>query len=107
LAGFIALITSAGLLAEPGVRVNEIVIGQSISLQGGKNSHGVAAAEGSKRYFDMINASGGVYGRKIVTRVLHDDSKAEKAQANARKLIADGTFVLFGSIEGGPSTAVM
>jgi ABC-type branched-subunit amino acid transport system substrate-binding protein len=55
----------------------------------------------------MINASGGVHGRKIVTRVLDDDNKADNAQANARKLIADGAFILFGSIEGGPSTAVM
>lgn len=107
LAGFLALFASASLLAEPGVGANEIIIGQSIALQGGKNSYGVAAAEGSKLYFDMINASGGVHGRKIVTRVLDDDNKADNAQANARKLIADGAFILFGSIEGGPSTAVM
>lgn len=105
LSGFLALFASS-LFAEPGVGANEIVIGQSISLQGGKNTYGIAAAEGTKLYFDMINTSGGVYGRKIVTRVLDDDNKAGNAESNARKLIADGAFILFGSIEGGPSTAV-
>ena len=106
LAGFLALSASGSLVADPGVGANEIVIGQSIALQGGKNAYGVAAAEGAKLYFDMVNASGGVHGRKIVTRVLDDDNKASNAESNARQLIADGAFILYGSIEGGPSTAV-
>jgi branched-chain amino acid transport system substrate-binding protein len=47
-----------------------------------------------------------VHGRKIVLKVLDDENKADKAAANARQLLADGAFILFGSIEGGPSTAV-
>lgn len=92
--------------AEPGVAEKSIVIGQSITLEHGKNAYGTAAARGAKLYIDRTNAEGGVHGRKLVLRVVDDENKADKAEANARQLIADGAFILFGSIEGGPSTAV-
>ncbi len=104
---FAGLICAATVqAAEPGVSAAEIVIGQNITLQGGKNRYGVAALDGIKLHFDAVNAAGGVHGRKIVLRTLDDDSKAPAAEANARKLIAEGAFVLFASQEGGPSTAV-
>jgi branched-chain amino acid transport system substrate-binding protein len=92
--------------AEPGVSASEIVVGQNITLQGGKNRYGVAALDGIKLHFDAVNAAGGVHGRKIVLRTQDDDNKAPTAEANARKLIAEGAFILFASQEGGPSTAV-
>lgn len=97
----------AGLAQAQGVTDNSIVLGQNLTLEGGKNGYGVAAAQGMKLYIDQINAAGGVHGRKIVTRILDDDNKASKAEANARQLVADGAFLLFGAIDGGPSTAVM
>lgn len=93
--------------AETGVSDGQIIIGQTITLQGGTNAYGSAASFGSKLYIDRINASGGVHGRRIVLRLLDDDNSAAKAEANARKLAADGAFLLFGSVEGGPSVAVM
>ena len=90
-----------------GVTDTSIVLGQNLALQGGKNAYGVAAAEGMKLYIDQVNAAGGVFGRKIVTRILDDDNKADKAEANARQLVAEGAFILFGAIDGGPSAAVM
>jgi len=93
--------------AERGVTDSEIIVGQNITLQGGKNSYGVAVSAGVKLYLDEVNASGGVNGRKIVLRQLDDDNKPANAETNARKLVQDGAFILFGSIEGGPSTAVM
>jgi len=102
----LGLFSSIALAAEPGVTDKAIVIGQSISLDQGKNSYGVAAAQGVKLYIDKVNAEGGVHGRKIVLKVLDDQSKAANAAANARQLLADGAFILFGSIEGGPSTAI-
>jgi branched-chain amino acid transport system substrate-binding protein len=97
---------SAGA-TETGVTDTEIVLGMNLTLQGGKNDYGVAANQGMKLYFDAVNASGGVNGRKLVMRILDDDNKAATAEANARKLVADGAFVLFSAIDGGPSTAVM
>jgi branched-chain amino acid transport system substrate-binding protein len=92
---------------ESGVTTGAIVIGQSITLQGGKNAYGVAVREGAKVMIDAVNAAGGVNGRQIVVRVLDDDNKPAVAEANARKLIDEGAFMLFGSVEGAPSTAVM
>lgn len=107
LAALAAALIGPAYGADLGVGANEIVIGQNITLQGGKNTYGVAASEGVKAYIDSVNASGGVNGRRIVLRVLDDDNKASNAEANARKLVLDGVFALFGSIEGGPSTAVL
>ncbi len=102
-----ALLTQTAIhAAEPGVGAGEIVVGQNITLQGGKNRYGVAALDGIKLHLDAVNAAGGVHGRKIVLRTLDDDNKAASAEANTRKLIAEGAFVLFASQEGGPSTAV-
>jgi branched-chain amino acid transport system substrate-binding protein len=92
--------------AETGVTATEVIIGQNITLQSGKNAYGVSAFQGAKLYIDQVNASGGVYGRKIVLRTLDDDNKASNAEANAQQLLGGGAFILFGSIEGGPSTAV-
>lgn len=105
----LVMLATAGLArsADPGVTAQEVVIGQSITLQAGKNSHGVATQQGAKLYFDEINATGGVLGRRIVLRTLDDNNQSAVAESNARQLLQDGAFLLFGSIEGGPSTAVM
>jgi len=103
----LGLLTGGAGAAEVGVSDSEIVLGMNLALQGGKNNYGVAAAQGMKLYFDSVNASGGVNGRKIVQRILDDDNKATTAEANARKLVEEGAFILFSAIDGGPSTAVM
>lgn len=57
---------------------------------------------------DQANRRGGVHGRTIALKVLDDDNKSAQAEANARALVQEHkAFVLFGPIEGGPSTAVM
>jgi branched-chain amino acid transport system substrate-binding protein len=101
------MLCSGMAYAETGVKDNEITIGQSIGLQSGKDAFAVAVGQGAKLYFDSVNASGGVFGRKIVVKALDDEGKAPMAEANARKLADEGVFVFFGSIGGGPSGAVM
>lgn len=103
----IASVATAALAADPGITPREIVIGQNITLQGGTNAYGVAVLEGVKLQLDAVNAAGGVNGRRINLRVLDDDNQAPNAEANARKLVQEGAFLLFGTVEGGPSTAVM
>ena len=94
--------------AAEGVTPREILIGQNITLEGGKNDYGVAAMDGVQSYLKLVNKTGGVNGRQIVLKTLDDDNKGAKAEANARQLVEkDKVFALFGSIEGGPSTAVM
>ena len=91
-----------------GITSREILIGQNITLEGGKNDYGIAAMDGIQSYFKLVNSKGGVNGRQIVLKTLDDENKGAKAEANARQLVEkDQVFALFGSIEGGPSTAVM
>ena len=111
-AAMLAMLASAlwpnARAAEPGISATEIVIGQNITLQAGKNDYGMAVMDGIRACLDQFNEAGGVHRRKIVLHTLDDNNSAALAEANARKLVQEhGAFILFGSIEGGPSTAVM
>jgi branched-chain amino acid transport system substrate-binding protein len=92
--------------AEIGVTDTEIVLGMNISLNGGKNDYAVSALQGMNLYFNAVNAKGGVNGRKLVQRLMDDENKSANTEANARAM-AQGVFMFFGAIDGGPSTAVM
>ena len=106
--GLMALMAWSGAQAEDGVGPQQLLIGQSITLQGGKNDYGTAVLDGVETYLSLVNKQGGIAGRKVVVKVLDDDNKSAQAEANARQLITqDKVFLVFGSIEGGPSTAVM
>jgi ABC-type branched-subunit amino acid transport system substrate-binding protein len=60
-----------------------------------------------KALLDEVNRSGGVAGRKVSLRTLDDQNDLVLAEANARRLVKDGAFILFGSVEGSASAAVM
>lgn len=92
--------------ASPGVSPTEILIGQSISLQAGRNDYAVAARQGMQLYLDATNRQGGVWGRQLSLRTLDDNGQPAQAETHARALVQQGVFLLFGSVEGGPSTAV-
>jgi len=102
------LMLAAGTALAQGVSPKQVLIGQSITLQGGKNEYGTAVMDGINAQLQDVNARGGVHGRQIVLKTRDDDNKSSQAEANARQLIEeDKVFLLFGSIEGGPSNAVM
>lgn len=92
--------------ASPGVSATDILIGQPLTLQGGRNAYGRAVVEGVALVMDAVNAAGGIHGRRLVLRTLDDDNDAQRAGALARQLVTEGVFALFGCIEGGPSTEV-
>lgn len=104
---FVSLMSGAAFAADAGVEARQVIIGQNISLQGGKNNYGVEVQAGVQMMFKEVNRLGGVHGRRITLRTLDDDNQSAKASTNAAALLDDGAFILFGSIEGGPSTAVM
>lgn len=105
---FVGLSPKFAQAASDGVPPDQILIGQTLTLQGGKNEYGTAVLAGVQSAIDQTNRNGGVAGRKLVLKVMDDDNKAPLAEANARQLVTrDKVFLLFGSIEGGPSTAVM
>lgn len=91
-----------------GVSPTQVLIGQTISLRNGKDEYGTAVLAGVEACLQAVNRRGGVHGRQVVLKTLDDDAKPAQAQTNARQLVQqDKVFLLFGSLEGGPSTAVM
>ena len=61
--------------AADGVTAQQLLIGQTITLQGGKNDYGVAVLDGVQAYLAQVNRQGGVSDRKVVVKVLDDDNK--------------------------------
>ena len=108
LLGLACVALPAAAQGTPGVTPRTILIGQNITLQGGKNAYGTDVLDGITTYFRIANEQGGVHGRQLVLKTVDDDNSSSKAEANARALVEqEKVFLLFGSIEGGPSTAVM
>jgi ABC-type branched-subunit amino acid transport system substrate-binding protein len=98
LGGILAAATAFGAGAEPGVTATTILIGQSAAFSGPASELGTEMRAGAMAYFQQVNASGGVHGRKIELRSLDDGYESDRAAANTKKLIDDGVFLLFGYV---------
>lgn len=108
--GFFSLLVflGGGLRAESGVSDAEILIGQSAALTGPAAELGNGMALGAKVYFDHVNQSGGIHGRKIRLLSLDDGYEPDRAKANTRKLIAqEKVFALFGYVGTPTSLAAL
>lgn len=73
-----------------------IVLGQSVALTGAGAALAVPFQQGAKLYFDRVNASGGIGGRRIELLTLDDAGAPEPAVANTQKLLAQNPLALFG-----------
>jgi branched-chain amino acid transport system substrate-binding protein len=98
LGGILVAATALAAGAEPGVTATTIVLGQSAAFSGPASELGTEMRAGAMAYFQAINATGGVYGRKIELRSLDDGYEPDRASANTKKLIDDGVFLLFGYV---------
>jgi branched-chain amino acid transport system substrate-binding protein len=85
----------------------EIVVGQSIPRSGSLALFGEAIVKGVEAYVDRVNAKGGVRGEKLRWVTLDDGGDTKRTVENAKKLSEQGVIALFGSIEGGPCTALL
>ena len=87
----IATLIASGLLspayAEIGVTDTEILFGQSAALSSPSSTRVVSMANAAKMYFNKMNASGGIYGRKIRLISYDDHYDPKEAVDNTRKLI--------------------
>ena len=97
------IFSSASLIAGTAL-AQDIVLGQSVALSGAAAELGREMQFGAQIYFDTINATGGIRGRKIVLKTLDDGYEPTRAEANTRKLIDDDVFALFGYV-GTPTAA--
>lgn len=84
----IAITAGAATAADygPGVSDTEIVLGNTAPYSGPASSYGTIA-KGVAAYFEMINAGGGINGRKIRFISLDDAYSPPKTKEQARKLV--------------------
>ena len=90
----------------PGVTATEIKIGQTMPYSGPASAYSVIG-KGDQAYFKMINAKGGINGRKLTLVSLDDGYSPPKAVEQTRKLIEqEGVAFTFNSLGTATSTAV-
>ena len=91
------------VLAGPAA-AGEIVIGMSAAFKGPSAGLGVEMYRGAMAWFNEVNRTGGVHGRKIVLKAYDDGYNPIPAIANTRRLVHDDhAFLLFGYV-GTPTT---
>jgi len=89
-------LAGAPSMAEPGVTADTITIGQTTALTGPVADLGKDIVRGARVYFDALNASGGIHGRKIVLVSRDDGYNAAKAAEFVKGFVADkSTFAIF------------
>lgn len=84
---------------DEGISASEILLGSSQPLSGTLAYMGKAVDEGMRTYFDMVNAAGGVNGRKIKLITYDDELKPAKSVANAKLLVErDNVLAMVGNV---------
>ena len=82
----------------PGVSAKEIDVGSLANITGPLSADFAPIVSGVQAYFDMVNAHGGVYGRKLVLKYQLDDQGEPTQDADlARTLVTqDHVFAVVG-----------
>lgn len=97
-------VCAASAIAEPGITPTKIIIGQSAAFTGGPAEEVKQATAGANVYFDRVNSSGGVWGRKIALESLDDGFDPKRAVENTKTLLSEkNAFALF-LYRGTPTT---
>src|SRR6202522_2395823 len=105
-AATIATSASAQKKYDPGASDTEIRIGNIMPYSGPASSYGVIGKT-EAAYFNMVNAEGGINGRKI-TFISYDDAYSPpKAIEQARKLVEGDEVLLIFQPLGTPSNAAI
>src|SRR5579871_5320410 len=103
-------LSSAPALAQktydPGATDTEIKIGQTVPFSGPASAY-ATIGKAQAAYFNMINAQGGVNGRKINLIQYDDAYSPPKAVEQVRKLVESDEVLLTFQIIGTPSNAAV
>ena len=103
-----AIAVSSLAAAEPGVTENTITLGMSSPFSGPNGAYGIDMREVIERYFDQVNKSGGVNGRKLSLVALDDGYETDRTVANTNTLINDKkVFSLLAFYGSSPTTEAM
>ena len=97
----ITLVSAPLAGAEDGISDDTIVLGQSCALKGPAQQLGKGMRDGALAYFEHINATGGIKGKKIKLISLDDGHEPGTCKSNTRRLIEqEKVFLLFGYAGG-------
>lgn len=94
MAALVAFLKQLETTADPGLVGEAIRIGTLLPPDDAYGGLGQAVAGTIRAYFDEINASGGIFGRRLDLVVGEYSSDPEQSAANARKLLKDNGGVL-------------
>lgn len=105
---FFAVLPISPTAIAQGVTADTILIGQSAALSGPAEQLGKEMKSGAEAYFDVVNKSGGINGRKIKLVSVDDGYEPDRAAANTKKLINDNeVLALFGYVGTPTSNAAL
>lgn len=104
-----ALLACAPVLAgDAGVSDTEILIGSTAVLTGPLGPQTTDYTVGSNLYFDSVNASGGIHGRKLVYKPVDDAFDVKRSVENTRKMILeDRVFLIYNSTGTAHTAAIL
>ncbi|HIJ19454.1 MAG TPA: ABC transporter substrate-binding protein [Deltaproteobacteria bacterium] len=98
---------SFGVMAEEGVTDTEIHIGQW-GPQTGPAAPWGSVARGTDAYFKMINAEGGIHGRKLIHHMFDDGYNPAKTKAGVKELQeGTGMFAWVSGVGTSPGLSVV
>lgn len=94
--------------AETGVTDTSITIGMSAPFSGPNAAYGMDMKQTIQAYFDQLNKSGGINGRKLELVALDDGYETERTVANTKQLIGEkNAFALLSYYGTSPTTEAM
>ncbi|MBK7417184.1 MAG: ABC transporter substrate-binding protein [Dechloromonas sp.] len=94
--------------ADPGVSESTITLGMSSPLSGPNSAYGLEMRQTIESYFEQINKSGGVNGRKLELVAVDDGYETDRSVANTKSLIeATKVFALLAYCGSSPTTESM
>ena len=86
---------------------NAVLVGQTLSLDAGRNPYAVAVRQGIETALQVVRLNGGIRGRPLWLRSLDDRGEPERAAQNAQRLVADGAVLLFAPLGDRCASAVL
>jgi branched-chain amino acid transport system substrate-binding protein len=87
-------LSSARAQGTPGVTDKEVIIGSCSALEGPSHFLGTETVTGANAYFDLINESGGVEGRKLKLAAYDDSYDPAKTSVCFDRLMEQHVFAL-------------
>jgi len=105
----LALLLSSPLFAsDPGISDTSITLGMSSPFSGPNGAYGLEMRQTIEAYFDQVNKTGGVNGRKLELLALDDGYETERTIANTKTLINEKhAFALLAYYGSSPTSDAM